>query len=119
MRFAEQTVAGIDISQESISIVLLKNGKNGPKLVKSAVAPMPAGAVKDGGIVRCCAASEDIAGDEVSQQDMDKPCGRFAFCQTCCYADYRDTKADAAQPDPVYPWGDEALCRYAERRYRA
>ena len=51
MRFAEQTVAGIDISQKSISIVLLKNGKNGPKLVKSAVAPMPAGAVKDGGIV--------------------------------------------------------------------
>ena len=28
MIFAENTVAGIDISQESISIVLLKNGKN-------------------------------------------------------------------------------------------
>jgi Tfp pilus assembly protein PilN len=51
MIFAENTVAGIDISQESISIVLLKNGKNGPKLVKSVVAPMPAGAVKDGSIV--------------------------------------------------------------------
>ncbi|MGD0552501.1 MAG: pilus assembly protein PilM [Sedimentisphaerales bacterium] len=51
MRFVEKTVAGIDISQESISIVLLKNGKNGPKFVKSAVAPMPAGAVKDGNIV--------------------------------------------------------------------
>ena len=51
MIFAQNTVAGIDISQESISIVLLKNGKNGPKLVKSVVAPMPAGAVKNGSIV--------------------------------------------------------------------
>jgi Tfp pilus assembly protein PilN len=51
MRFVEKTVAGIDISQERISIVLLKNGKNGPKLVKSVVAVVPAGAVKDGGIV--------------------------------------------------------------------
>ena len=50
MIFAEKTVAGIDISQESISIVLLKNGKNGPKLIKSAVAPIPAGAIKDGNI---------------------------------------------------------------------
>jgi type IV pilus assembly protein PilM len=50
MIFAEKTVAGIDISQESISIVLLKNGKNGPKLVKSAVTSLPTGAVKDGNI---------------------------------------------------------------------
>ena len=35
MRFVEKTVAGIDITQERISIVLLKNGKNGPKLIKS------------------------------------------------------------------------------------
>jgi Tfp pilus assembly protein PilN len=51
MKFVEKTVAGIDITQERISIVLLKNGKNGPKLVKSVVASMPAGAVKDGDIV--------------------------------------------------------------------
>jgi len=51
MIFAEKTVAGIDISQERISIALLKLGKNGPKLVKSVVAPMPAGAVRDGNVV--------------------------------------------------------------------
>jgi Tfp pilus assembly protein PilN len=50
MKFVEQTVAGIDISQERISIVLLKRGKNGPKLIKSVVAPVPAGAIKDGNI---------------------------------------------------------------------
>ena len=50
MRFVEKTVTGIDISQESISIVLLKNGKNGPKLVKSVFAAVPAGAIKDGNI---------------------------------------------------------------------
>jgi Tfp pilus assembly protein PilN len=51
MKFVEQTVAGIDISQERISIALLKRGKNGPMLVKSVVAPVPAGAIKDGNIV--------------------------------------------------------------------
>lgn len=51
MRFVEKTVAGIDITQERISIALLKLDRNGPKLVKSIVAPMPAGAVKDGDIV--------------------------------------------------------------------
>jgi len=50
MRFVDQTAAGIDISQDRISIVLLKNGKNGPELLKSASAPMPAGAVKDGNV---------------------------------------------------------------------
>ena len=50
MKFVEQTVAGIDISQERISIALLKCGKNGPKLVKSVVAPIPAGAIKEGNI---------------------------------------------------------------------
>ena len=119
MKFAEKTVAGIDITQERISIVLLKYGKNGPKLVKSAVVPVPAGAVKDGNIVDAALLAADIARDEGSQQDMDKPCGCFAFCQTSCYADDRDAKADAAQPDPVCQWGDEALCRYAQRRYRA
>jgi type IV pilus assembly protein PilM len=50
MIFGEKTVAGIDISQERISIALLKLGKNGPKLVKSVVAAVPAGAIKDGNI---------------------------------------------------------------------
>jgi Tfp pilus assembly protein PilN len=50
MRFGEESVAGIDISQDRISIVLLKNGKNGPELVKSVVGPVPQGAVKDGNI---------------------------------------------------------------------
>jgi Tfp pilus assembly protein PilN len=50
MKFGDKTAVGIDISQERISIVLLKNGKNGPELVKSAVAPVPKGAVKDGNI---------------------------------------------------------------------
>ena len=60
MTFAEKTVAGIDITQESISIVLLKNGKNGPKLVKSVVAPVPAGAVKDGNIADAALLSKVI-----------------------------------------------------------
>ncbi|MGA2071596.1 MAG: pilus assembly protein PilM [Sedimentisphaerales bacterium] len=50
MIFAEKTVAGIDISQERISIALLKLGKNGPRLVKSVVAAVPEGAIKDGNI---------------------------------------------------------------------
>jgi Tfp pilus assembly protein PilN len=50
MRFNDETGAGIDISQDRINIVLLKNGKNGPQLVKSASVSMPQGAVKDGNI---------------------------------------------------------------------
>ncbi len=50
MSFGEQTVAGIDITQERISIALVKKGKNGPKLIKSVVAPVPAGAIQDGSI---------------------------------------------------------------------
>jgi Tfp pilus assembly protein PilN len=60
MRFGDQTAAGIDISQDQISIVLLKNGKNGPELVRSAVAPMPEGAVKDGNIVDAALLSRAI-----------------------------------------------------------
>jgi Tfp pilus assembly protein PilN len=41
---------GIDISQERISIVVLKSGPKGPELVKSVDAMMPAGAIKDGNI---------------------------------------------------------------------
>jgi Tfp pilus assembly protein PilN len=60
MIFAEKTVAGIDITQESISIVLLKNGKNGPKLIKSVVVPVPEGAVKDGNIADAALLSKAI-----------------------------------------------------------
>jgi len=60
MRFVEKTVAGIDISQERISIVLLKNGRNGPKLVKSIVAAIPAGAIKDGNIADVALLSKAI-----------------------------------------------------------
>jgi len=50
MRFVEKTVAGIDITQERISIALLKQGKNGPTLIKSASAAVPAGAIQNGNI---------------------------------------------------------------------
>jgi len=60
MIFAEKTVAGIDITQESISIVLLKNGKNGPKLIKSVVASIPAGAIIDGNIADAALLSKEI-----------------------------------------------------------
>jgi len=50
MRLGDQTAAGIDISQDRISIVLLKNGKDGIELLKSADAPVPQGAIKDGNI---------------------------------------------------------------------
>jgi Tfp pilus assembly protein PilN len=61
--FNGKTAAGIDISRERISIVLLKRGKNGPELVKSAVATMPAGAVEDGNIadaVMLCKAIREL-----------------------------------------------------------
>jgi Tfp pilus assembly protein PilN len=50
MRLGDQTAAGIDISQDRISIVLLKNGKDGLELLKSADAPMPEGAIENGNI---------------------------------------------------------------------
>jgi Tfp pilus assembly protein PilN len=60
MIFRENTAAGIYISQDQISIVLLKRGKNGPELVRSAVAPMPEGAVKDGNIADAALLSKAI-----------------------------------------------------------
>ena len=60
MRFVEMTVAGIDITQDRISVVLLKNGKNGPMLIKSAVASIPAGAIKDGNIADAALLSKAI-----------------------------------------------------------
>ena len=51
MKLVEKTVAGIDITQERISVALFKQDKDGPKFVKSVVMPMPAGVVKDGNIV--------------------------------------------------------------------
>jgi Tfp pilus assembly protein PilN len=60
MIFAEKTVAGIDISQERISIVLLRNGRNGPKLVKTVVAPVPDGAIRDGHIANASLLSKTL-----------------------------------------------------------
>jgi len=60
MMFVNKTVAGIDITQERISIVLLKNGKNGPMLIKSAVASLPTGAVEDGNIADAALLSKAI-----------------------------------------------------------
>jgi type IV pilus assembly protein PilM len=50
MRRNGKTAVGIDISQERINIAMLKTGKNGLELVKSASAPLPEGAVRDGNI---------------------------------------------------------------------
>ncbi|MBN2019693.1 MAG: pilus assembly protein PilM [Sedimentisphaerales bacterium] len=50
MKFGDKQAVGIDISQQRISIALLRTGQNGPELVKWASAPMPDGAVKDGNI---------------------------------------------------------------------
>jgi type IV pilus assembly protein PilM len=60
MRLVEKTVAGIDITQERISIVLLKNGPKGPILIKSVVAPVPAGAIQDGNIADAALLSKAI-----------------------------------------------------------
>ena len=50
MKFGDKTAVGIDISQDRISIVLLKSSTNGPELLKSDAMPVPDGAVKDGNI---------------------------------------------------------------------
>ena len=60
MRISNNIVAGIDISQDRISIVWLKAGTNGPEVVKSAVVPMPEGAVKDGNIADAALLSKTI-----------------------------------------------------------
>ena len=45
-----KTALGLDISDKRISMALLKGGKNGVKLLASASAPLPDGAVKNGSI---------------------------------------------------------------------
>ncbi len=50
MMFHGKTAAGIDISESKVSIAVLKNGRDGLRLVKAAAAPVPAGAIKDGNI---------------------------------------------------------------------
>jgi Tfp pilus assembly protein PilN len=45
-----KTALGIDISDERISLVLLKGDKNGVELLASASAPIPEGAIKNGNI---------------------------------------------------------------------
>jgi type IV pilus assembly protein PilM len=50
MKLKRHTAAGIDISQQRISIVLLESGENGPVLLKSASVKTPEGAVENGNI---------------------------------------------------------------------
>ncbi len=50
MMFQSRTAAGIDICENSVSIAVLKNGRDGFRLVKAAAAPVPAGVIKDGNI---------------------------------------------------------------------
>ncbi len=45
-----QTALGIDISNKQIDLALVKKGKNGPELLKYASAPVPEGAMGNGGI---------------------------------------------------------------------
>jgi Tfp pilus assembly protein PilN len=60
MKLSKGTAAGIDISQDRISIVLLRSGKNGPELLKSVSVPMPDGAVEDGNIKDAALLSKTI-----------------------------------------------------------
>jgi hypothetical protein len=50
MKLDTKTALGIDISDDRISMALLKKGSNGIELVKAASGPVPAGAIKNGGI---------------------------------------------------------------------
>jgi Tfp pilus assembly protein PilN len=50
MKGGEKKAVGIDITQDRVNIVLLKSGKSGVELLKSASVNMPQGAVKDGNI---------------------------------------------------------------------
>jgi len=48
--FAPKTALGIDVSDGRINLALLKKSANSVKLLKSAAAPLPDGAIKDGNI---------------------------------------------------------------------
>ncbi len=50
MKFGSKSALGIDISQNRISLALLKKDGSGVKLLRSASGPVPAGAIKDGSI---------------------------------------------------------------------
>ena len=50
MKLAAKTALGIDISEGSINIALLKQSAKGLELLKAASAPVPDGAIKDGNI---------------------------------------------------------------------
>ena len=50
MKLGAKTALGIDISQSRINLVLLKGGAKGVELLKSASAPIPDGAIKEGSI---------------------------------------------------------------------
>jgi len=51
MKLGIKTALGIDISQTRISLVLLGGGADGAELLKSADAPVPDGALKEGNVV--------------------------------------------------------------------
>ncbi|MHC4356871.1 MAG: pilus assembly protein PilM [Planctomycetota bacterium] len=50
MKLGNKTVLGIDISEASIKLVLLRGGADGAELVKTASSPVPEGAIKDGNV---------------------------------------------------------------------
>lgn len=54
------TALGIDISEQRISLVLLRRSRKGIELVRTIENPMPAGAIKDGNIVNAAVLSRTI-----------------------------------------------------------
>ena len=48
--FRPKTALGIDVSDGRINLALLKKSANSVKLLKTAAAPLPDGAIKDGNI---------------------------------------------------------------------
>lgn len=62
MKFGIKIALGIDISQTLISLALLKKDGNGFKLLKTASAPVPAGAIKNGSIENTAVLAKAIRG---------------------------------------------------------
>ena len=50
MRLAAKTALGIDVSDGRINLALLKQTKKGPRLLRTASAPVPDGALQDGNV---------------------------------------------------------------------
>jgi len=60
MRIGGKTALGIDICDSRISMALVRHGKAGPELVRTASAELPAGAVKDGNVENAAIFSKAI-----------------------------------------------------------